>query len=1528
MGNITITGTGGIIEGNLGTANVDVSLDTVLEFDGTNDVITVSDHSSLDIVGDITLSAWVKITLGESDFKTIVAKAASLNNNLSPWQLRLDDSDKVEFVTGDGSAAVRVSSTNAIKEGWNHIAVTVDENGSSSVVKYFINGVLDRTVSSGWTDYSGYSNSTDLRIGVLGNPSSSAGYYFDGYLADVRIYNAVVSDADVAILASQMNGEPSLTTAGTTNLQGWWKLNNNSVTDSSPNSNNGTASNSPPQRYDQFHMDVYDNSTTTDGTFTITQGKLEGKALSKINFDGTNDILHTASDFTMSHDGSTISLWVNKDNSTGNEDTLMGETDDANQHWFKIDTNGDIEFRDYPANIRCDTAITDTNWRHVVVTLNGDNNGKIYVDGVEQHLTNNNITSDPTFDSFGARGSTTDPFDGQMQDIRVYDYALSSEQVNSLYSNTYPQTPLHHWKLDEGGYTGSYDRLDSGTATAKPLNASGATMQNGTLDLDGALTVAANGVLSAPRGDLDLSANFTLSADNTFVHNNGTFKPTGNCELLPVDYDSSENERHIFYDVDHTGGTLYIERPTTIENTYTKSGGDTRHYTKCTFGTATSAGTMTINSGAWVFYGYYGSPTLQGANQLYPVTVTGTGYTTNGPIDIDAVNNEARSPDTFNYMKWVKITKDIVSGGDGGDIVLQGDVEFAGLTLSDGDQIDLNSQRLEFTGAVSLAGDLIDTNNGGLVVFNSTYTRSGGHVDLTGGTNFLANGSGTCDFYNPVPRILMLNTGGSNTITFNNPLNEASSGSSDLIVASGTINANNQNINGKNQITIVSGGTYQSGTSTMTCKEDFNICGGIIGKSALDFDGTSECRVADHSDFDSLTNATWMGWYKIDDVSTDSNFIGQSSSFSCQVFENSTNKPRFSLYDSGGSGWTDLEGNTTITVDNKWHHIAFVMDGSNNKMRTFIDGKLDSEGAWTGTLNGSSADIFIGGYRDGNVKGFKGILGNASFWNVALTEAQIRKKMFYNFAGLDSNTGCKGWWQFDEGTGGNGATTASSVGSHPATIGPAGNVPNWVGAGTLTPTISMATSSTSTNFSNSSKLKMTGAGKALNYLSGQVLPHLQIANTSGTITATVLNGTNNLTVASLKCSGSDSEFSAPNGTLTITAENSDGMAVECGAFNNCVPSTLKHNNGTILINNHSAPCQHGCLVVGVSTSTDGVYNVTIDGANTIASTYAPSGGSQHCTIYNDFTVTNGNFKANASSNPFSVIGDVAVNGGNMFNTGNAPSAAHSLGSLTIGGSGTYKATSGTTTINNEASSGYAIEVSGTYTASAGTLKITTDANTLVKILDDVNHLIIEPATATRVYEWVNNTTTQGNLTINAGRFAHYSQLFSLDVQGDCAVNNTGILDGGSGSIEMNSLTIASGGEYRATTGTTTVTGESGSGVNLSNSGTFTHNEGHVKVTCASQTSLVGFSGTNGFYDYTYAGTGSGQDQVCGGNTDFFGHVIIDSANSEVQMQAHTFNLYNGITIKQGGWDIGSSDTSGTVNVYGHVRNVGGTVVAG
>ena len=425
---------------------------------------------------------------------------------------------------------------------------------------------------------------------------------------------------------------------------------------------------------------------------------------------------------------------------------------------------------------------------------------------------------------------------------------------------------------------------------------------------------------------------------------------------------------------------------------------------------------------------------------------------------------------------------------------------------------------------------------------------------------------------------------------------------------------------------------------------------------------------------------------------------------------------------------------------------------------------------------------------------------------------------------------------------------------------------------------------------------LTATSQDLLLGSGLTSSHALIVNQGGTF----VGGSGIHTIGSIDVKNNS------NAKCTLTSGNTTVNSEKTGDDRNIViggSSTFAHGSGTIIIT--FAGTTHYDIDKTIN-------NLTINHASAVQKL------SDSTNLAGNLTITAGEFNANGRN--LEVAGDVNVTG-----TLTGSSGAMSFGSLTIPSGGTYSATSGTTTITNKAS-GYSVNVTGTYTANSGTLKITTGSNNLIKILTGVNHLILESATGS-VYEWVSNTTIQGNLTINAGRFAHYSPLFSLDVQGDCTINNTGTLTGGSGSIEMNSLTIASGGTYTATSGTTTVTGESGSGVNLSNSGTFTHNLGTVKVTCATQTTLVGFSGTNGFYNYNYEGSGSGEDQVCGGNTDFFGHVIIDSANSEVQMQAHTFNLYGGITIKQGGWDIGSSDESGTINVYGHIRNVGGSVKA-
>jgi hypothetical protein len=80
-----------------------------------------------------------------------------------------------------------------------------------------------------------------------------------------------------------------------------------------------------------------------------------------------------------------------------------------------------------------------------------------------------------------------------------------------------------------------------------------------------------------------------------------------------------------------------------------------------------------------------------------------------------------------------------------------------------------------------------------------------------------------------------------------------------------------------------------------------------------------------------------------------------------------------------------------------------------------------------------------------------------------------------------------------------------------------------------------------------------------------------------------------------------------SGSTLITNENSDGLSIVAGTFGTCVPAKIKHNNGTVTFNNHSDPAAHAAIVCGNSNATDGLYNVIIDGANTIVDTYDPGG---------------------------------------------------------------------------------------------------------------------------------------------------------------------------------------------------------------------------------------------------------------------------------------------------------------------------------
>ena len=1074
MSTINIVGTGGIIEGNLGTANVNVNLDSALFFSGGDgspssekNLVTMGDQDFID-TGSMTLSAWIKPETPTDTVHgaTIIGKQVNYNPNALGYALYWRHSNNyIYFNIGDGSNGDRLEyNASALVDTWIHVAGTY--NSSTKAMVLYVNGVsVDTGTATGVGDLT---NSNIFRLGGNGSGANTGNAFFKGYIADARIYTAVKDQSFVQKLAAKINVDDPNNDSNA-NMAGWWKSNDGSGSEIVDHHNVGTDFNGVYKRdnsaystdiwhFDEYSVDVYDNSTTTDGTFTVTQGKVEGLSLTSLDFDGTDDIVGLttpafANGQTLNNFNTTFGAWARHDTISQFEALVCFGTFDLE---IAPDNNGKM-------GIWVDNAFAFTpiytiptnEWHHYVAVKNG-NDYTLYVDGVAQgSATDADNASVGSTSQLG--GNNSDKFfDGDLRSAFAFDYPLSAEQVASLYSGTYAQTPTHWWKMDEGSGTAVEDH---GTGTDVDGTITGATYVNGTLDLDGTLTIAANGTLSAPRGNLQLSDDFTIAADtSTFTHNNGTVEILGNVELLPIDYDSSENERHIFYNVTHGSGTWYIERPATIENSYTKTGGDTRQYTKTTFGTATSAGTMTINSGAWVFYGYYGSPTLQGANVLYPLVVTGSGYTADGPIDWDAINNESRSPDTFNYIKWIDFQEDMVTGGNGGDAVLLGDCKFAALTISGGDSLNMNGNRMTTSGLLTIPSA---APTGGKMIFNGLLELNGGmdHDGILTDTtpnlcDVLINTKGTFnDYPGSAFRTLMINDSTFATNTTSQRFGTKTLiGCGELRSTGGTSSVEN--------LIIATGATYsdndQGGTVEVT--GDLNIAGGLIGKSALSFpDGGDSPTGAGNAldvpyDLVNLTgDATIEFWMKAD-ANTNANSRGVINGYKASVAN------RWQLYQTTSNNLTfySHDNNKSITVTcptGKWSHVAIVCTGAGGDVKLYINGKLEGQTNLGGSVSLATSGAFpdFGVNRqDGSTdirtgqSIFEGELAMLRIWTDERTQSELRANMFATYANLASNTDCAIAYEFDEGTG---TDVDDKVGSNNGTLV---NSVTWAGAGTFT----------------------------------------------------------------------------------------------------------------------------------------------------------------------------------------------------------------------------------------------------------------------------------------------------------------------------------------------------------------------------------------------------------------------------------------------------------------------------------------------
>lgn len=193
-----------------------------LSFNGTSNYVDLGNPTLLQITGSMTWSAWVKAAANPADDGQIIAKS----DDNTGWQFKTSpDTGPHTFgvaVSTGSSHAQRYSTTVRSLNTWYHVAGVY--NATAQTLDIYVNGTLDNGVLAGSIPSSQSNANVNVNIG-----RRTGGFYFNGVLDEIRIYNKALSQSEIQtdmvtplgspapvppapILVSPTNGATNITT--------------------------------------------------------------------------------------------------------------------------------------------------------------------------------------------------------------------------------------------------------------------------------------------------------------------------------------------------------------------------------------------------------------------------------------------------------------------------------------------------------------------------------------------------------------------------------------------------------------------------------------------------------------------------------------------------------------------------------------------------------------------------------------------------------------------------------------------------------------------------------------------------------------------------------------------------------------------------------------------------------------------------------------------------------------------------------------------------------------------------------------------------------------------------------------------------------------------------------------------------------------------------------------------------------------------------------------------------------------------
>ncbi len=161
-----------------------------------------------------------------------------------------------------------------------------------------------------------------------------------------------------------------------------------------------------------------------------------------LSFDGTDDYVALTYLLSSANAPVTVSAWV-KSNSIGANQWIIDDNNDNNLGLgtsMRILTTGKIRFWSQDAIYQTDsnTALTAGLWYHCVGTYDGSNN-RVYINGILENTVAVGVQTarNAANPQIGKSAFFGFPFNGYIDDVRIWNRALGPTEVAKLYAQPY-----------------------------------------------------------------------------------------------------------------------------------------------------------------------------------------------------------------------------------------------------------------------------------------------------------------------------------------------------------------------------------------------------------------------------------------------------------------------------------------------------------------------------------------------------------------------------------------------------------------------------------------------------------------------------------------------------------------------------------------------------------------------------------------------------------------------------------------------------------------------------------------------------------------------------------------------------------------------------------------------------------------------------------------------------------------------------------------------------------------------------------